>query len=401
VVEGLATALRDEAIRIGSAQARLAMVRSGSRWDSPAGRAFAARVTELPPLLGAVAERYVGAAAVLRVFAAEFREAQDACTRAILLRERGIIRRDRFGEAMAQAELSDAPAEQARVPELRALMVQGAAEVLEQEQLYRRAQERFREADQRCARSLGALLDDALTDSWQYDTVKGTASVARSTAETAGLLALVPGFKPAAGVAASGAAGLGLAADTVLWAAYQEGALEPLVTEAALGMVGVGAGVLRNGARLGAPPSAAHSGPSELLTPRARIAGGMRAQIKQANPWPPREVSSPGGSGGAGAVATGRSHVAPRSLGDRARRAVDLRLAAVRGDWNLATRNGADARAMLLTAYGLHAGRTVYDKAPQVTDAFERAQRLRERAVGRPDGQRAPDAGPPSASSSW
>ena len=122
MVEGLAAALRDEAIRVGAAQTRLGMIRAGSRWDSPAGRAFAARVTELPPVLGAVAERYAGAAAVLRVFAEEFQEAQNACTQAIVLRERGIIRRDRFGEAMAQAELSDSPAEQARLPELRALM---------------------------------------------------------------------------------------------------------------------------------------------------------------------------------------------------------------------------------------------------------------------------------------
>jgi hypothetical protein len=371
------------------------MVRGGSRWDSPAGRAFAARVAELPPVLGAVAERYAAAAAVLRVFAAEFREAQDACTRAIVLRERGIIRRDRWGEAMVQAELSDAPAEQARVPELRALMVQGAAEVLEHEHEYRRARERFREADQRCARSLGALLDDALTDSWQYDAVKGTASVAQHIADTAGLLALVPAFKPAAGPAATGAAGVGFAADTVLWAAYDEGSLQPLLSEAALGIVGVGAGVLRTGARLGAPPSAAHAGPSELLTPRARVAGGLRAHVKPANPRPPREPSGPG------AVAPGRTGVAPRGMGDRARRAVDRRLAAVRDDWNLATRNGADARAMLLTAYGLHAGRTAYEKAPQVTDAYERAQRLRERVSGRPGGRPAPGAGPPSPATSW
>ena len=254
VVEGLAAALRDEAIRVGAAQTRLGMIRAGSRWDSPAGRAFAARVTELPPVLGAVAERYAGAAAVLRVFAEEFREAQNACTQAIVLRERGIIRRDRFGEAMAQAELSDSPAEQARLPELRALMAQGGAEVLEYERQYRRAQERYREADQRCARALGALLDDAITDSWQYNTVAGTATVAHGVADTAGLLGLVPAFRPAAGVAGKGGAGVGLAADAVLRVAYGEGSWQPILEQAALGTVGTSAGALRKASSSGPRP---------------------------------------------------------------------------------------------------------------------------------------------------
>ena len=404
VVEGLAAALRDEAIRVGAAQARLGMIRTGSRWDSPAGRAFAARVTELPPVLGAVAERYAGAATALRVFAAEFREAQNACTQAIVLRERGIIRRDRFGEAMAQAELSDSPAEQARLPELRALMAQGGAEVLEYERQYRRAQERYREADQRCARALGALLDDAITDSWQYNTVAGTATVAHGVADTAGLLGLVPAFKPAAGVAGMGGAGVGLAADAVLRVAYEEGSWQPILEQAALGAVGTSAGALRKASRLGAPPSAAGAGPSEFLTPRARIEGGVRAQLQEANPWPPRVPSGPRGPSGpsvpSGPAPGTPGATATRSPVDWARRAADRRLAVVRDDWNLASRNGAEARAMLLTAYGLHAGKTAYEKTPQVTDAYERAQRLRERLTGRAGGQRAPSARP-AALSSW
>lgn len=55
---------------------------------------------------------------------------------------------------------------------------------------------------------------------------------------------------------------------------------------------------------------------------------------------------------------------------------------------------------MLLTAYGLHAGKTAYEKTPQVTDAYERAQRLRERLTGRAGGQRAPSPRP-TALSSW
>ena len=130
VIDGLAAALRDEAQRIGSAQDRLLALRSRARWASPAGRAFTAQIRELPPVLSAVAERYAAAAAALGAFASEFREAQSACSLAITLRERGIIRRDRFAEAVAAAEASTSPAELARVATLRELMAQGAGEVL-------------------------------------------------------------------------------------------------------------------------------------------------------------------------------------------------------------------------------------------------------------------------------
>ena len=84
-----------------------------------------------------------------------------------------MLRRDRYGEEAALAEASGSPAVLARVSRLRELMVEGAAEVLAQERAYREARERFEQADRRCARALGALLDDVLADTWQYDTVKG------------------------------------------------------------------------------------------------------------------------------------------------------------------------------------------------------------------------------------
>lgn len=378
VVEGVAAALRDEARRIDSAQSDLRALRAGARWSSPAGLAFVDRVAELPPVLDAVADRYAAAATTLRTFAAEFREAQEACSRAIVLRERGMLRRDRYGEEAALAEASGSPAVLARVSRLRELMVEGAAEVLAQERAYREARERFEQADRRCARALGALLDDVLADTWQYDTVKGAGALGHGVADTAGLVGLVPFCKTVSGAVGATAAGVALGADLTVKLAYGEGEWRPLVGDAVLRAVGFGAGSLRQASRARGLPSAAHEGPTGFGTGQERLAAGIRAHAKESNPWRLRGPSpGPGADGPAHPQVAGSS-----TLRGRAREAAARRVASARDDWFLAVRNGADARAMLFTAWGLEAGRTAYTKAGQVTDAVEKGRLAYERLRG-------------------
>jgi uncharacterized protein YukE len=378
VIEGFAAALRDEAQRVDAVQAQLKALRAGARWDSPAGQAFAAQLVELPPLLGAVAERYAAAAASLRMFAAEFAEAQQACSRAIVLRERGVLRRDRFGEEAALAEAGGSPADLARVPGLRQLMVEAAAEVLVHERAYCEARERFEQADRWCARSLGALRDDVLTDTWRYNTVKGASSLGHGVADTAGLLGLVPACKPLAGAVGATAAGVAMAADITVKLAYGEGAWRPLVDDAVLGAVGFGAGSLRQASRARALPSEAHEGPTGFASRQDRLAAGVRAHAKVSNPWRLHRSSAPAAAEGQSRPAVGGSS----TLRGRAQEAAARRVASVRGDWFVAVRNGADARAMLLTAWGLEAGRTAYTKTAQVNDAVEKGRLVYERLAG-------------------
>ena len=294
VVEGVAAALRDEAGRIDSAQSDLRALRAGARWSSPAGLAFADRVAELPPVLGAVADRYAAAATTLRTFAAEFREAQEACSRAIVLRERGMLRRDRYGEEAALAEASGSPAVLARVSRLRELMVEGAAEVLAQERAYREARERFEQADRRCARALGALLDDVLADTWQYDTVKGAGALGHGVADTAGLVGLVPFCKTVSGAVGATAAGVALGADLTVKLAYGEGEWRPLVGDAVLSAVGFGAGSLRQASRA--------RGCSQQRTRGPRVsAPGRNGWLPASGPTPGVEpVATPRSLSGAG-----------------------------------------------------------------------------------------------------
>jgi hypothetical protein len=378
VVEGVAAALRDEAQRVASAHERLLLVRQGATWDSPAGRAFAAQVAQLPPVLDAVARRYAGAAAVLRVFAVAFREAQDECTAAITLRERGVLRRDRFAEALAAAESSASPDELARVPVLRELMAQGAGEVLDSERRYVAARHRFDEADQRCRRSLEALGRDVLTDSWQYNGLKGAATVGDSVAATAGYAALFPPWRPAATVVSVNAGAVGTAAHGLVKLAYDEGSWAPLIEGGVLGMVGFSAQSLRAASVARGLPTAAHEGPTGFAGPGRRLLAGIKSHGATNDPWklPP----APARPARPATAVTGRPRPPWRERARAtARRQADRKLKPFRDDWGVASHNGADARAMLQTAWGLQAGRTLYEKGTEVNDAYERVAVARER----------------------
>ncbi len=377
VVDGLAAALRDEAQRVASAQERLLALRHAARWESPAGRAFAAELVLLPPVLDSVAQRYAGAAAALRVFASAFREAQQECNLAISLRERGIWRRDRYAEALAQAEASESPVERARVPELRRLMVEGATEVQDNEGRWVAARERFDEADRRCSRALGALVHDALTDTLDYDTVKGGARLADTVTSTAAGVGMVPAWRPAATAVGATSAAAGLLLDGVVKVAYDEGEWGPLVEELGLNAVGFAAGSLRTAAMARGLPSAAHRGPVGFSSTSSRLRHGVKAQARANDPWrlhpaPPRTPPPPRPAAGPPVPVRERLRAAARERATRGARAA-------RRDWAVATRNGADARAMLLTAWGLEAGSAAYTRGKQVNAAYERAEVVRER----------------------
>ncbi len=263
---------------------------------------------------------------------------------------------------MAAAEASTSPAELARVSTLRELMAQGAAEVLAAERAYLAAMERFERADARCAGALRALADDRLSDSWQYDTIKTAADLATSAASAASLVALVPVCRPAAGAVATTAGGLGLGLDAIVKVAYDEGEWQPIVEGVALSAVGLGAGSLRQAARARGLPSPLHEGPVGFGSPGRRLAAGARVQAAAAGPG-----LSPAGS------SRGTRGLGPESLRRRAQDALARKVAAAQNDWRVATRNGADARAMLLTAWGLRAGAATYTTGKQVNDAYERA----------------------------
>lgn len=379
VVERLAAALRDEAQRVASAQERLLAVRDGAHWDSPAGRAFAAAVALLPPVLDSVAQRYAGASAALRTFAAAFRDAQQECSLALTLRERATWRRDRYAEALALAEGSESPVERTRVPELQRLMVEGAAEVLESERRWTAARARFDEADLRCSRALGALVHDALTDTPAYDTVKAGTRLADAVTSNAAYLALVPAWHgPATAVGATSAA-TGFLLDGIGKLAYDEGEWGPIVEELGLNAVCFAAGSLRAGALARGLPSAAHAGPVGFAGSSSRLRAGFKARARPNDPWrrrPPRRrptrAATPVDGPAVSLPVRQRVRAAAR---ERATRAVT----AARRDWATATRNGADARAMLLTAWGLKAGAAAYTRGKQVNEAYERVEMARER----------------------
>ncbi|SES48754.1 hypothetical protein SAMN05216199_0187 [Pedococcus cremeus] len=389
VVEGFAAGLRAEAQRVASAQERLLALRHGSRWDSPAGRAFAAEVVALPPVLDAVAQRYAGAAAALREFACAFREAQQECNLAITLRERGLLRRDRYLEALGRAETSELPQERARVPELQRLMVEAAGEVLDNERRWCAARKRFDEADRRCSRLLGGLAHDSLTDSLQYDTVKGAARLSDSVSANAACAALVPTWRPVAVAVGATATASGFLLDGVVKVAYDEGQWSTLAEEAALDTVGFATGALRAGA-LARGLSGKTQGPVGFSSAGDRLRHGLASEARDGVPWrvrpAPKATTPPNPPPGA-PPGTPPGAYRPLPLRQRVRAAARERamrpVRAARADWASATRSGADARTMLLTAWGLKGGTTAYTRGKQVNQAWEKAQERSRARVAR------------------
>ncbi len=389
VVEALAASLRLQAQRLATAHLQLLDVRAGAVWDSPAGAAFAARVRCLPPVVDRVVQRCAGAARELLALAAVLRECQSACERASRAHTEAVAVRDRFGELMALAEASGSPAEQARAPAYRARMVRAAGEVEASLGEHARAWSRFREADGRCARALGALGRDGLHDPWHYDALTTARAVTGSIATNGGPLVAVPvpalkALAPA--VAVAGVLELGV--EAVLWGAYGDGSGRALAARAGA-VVGVSAAGrvatwLKASARAGGVTSSLVAGPSSRLALGARLRAGaedtlarsaMVSRLRGVKPTPPppniapfvhRQALGPAGGGASLPVAL--------RLREAARERV---LRAFLDDWRVATRNGRQAQALLGGAWAVRAGATAYPHVGTLAD-----QRGAERGAG-------------------
>ena len=272
----LAGRLTTSAQRLAALAAVLARLRDRATWDGPAGDAFGARLHEVRPVLDAVAQRLGGAAAPLRSLADAMEEAQAVIGAA--------VREDADAEH-AYAVLEDRAF---------ALVCAGSGEESPELLLVRHLQrdqvevrtvaharhaaalERFREADQRCARALAALSVDGLADSVPYRTLVGASSVGHGLASLGTVATAVPWLRPVAAVGE----GLGLGADAALLLAYREGDAAALAAGAALGATGAAGGVLRRGAVQGAQRSTKGVTVTRRLTAQERLRLGAVAEVR-------------------------------------------------------------------------------------------------------------------------
>jgi hypothetical protein len=271
---------------------------------------------------------------------------------------------------------------------LQRLMVEGAAEVLEGERRWTSARERFEEADLHCRRALAALTQDAVTDTLGYDTAKGAGRLADAVTTNAGYAALVPVLRPLATAVGATSAASGLGIDALVKVAYGEGDWGPLVEQLGLGVVGFGTSALHTAALLRGLPTGSH-GPVGFASPSQRLRAGVKAQAEANDPWRlrPAPVRPRPSAPPAATPAAGSSTRLAERVRSTVGRPVDRRVTALRREWGTATRSGADARAMLLTAWGLHAGSRAYTGAKQVNAAHERVVLARERWQARSEPQ--------------
>lgn len=375
VAETLASSLQEAARTIGAAEGALSLVRPGAAWDTPAGRAFEARVQSLPHGLGLMAERYAGAAAALRAFAAEFREAQLVCTR----------------EAVAHAELSrsaehlmasiDArgvPAtegDRAEVGVMERRRQEAILQMQASERRYAAAYERYQGADRRCAAVLDGLSHDSLDDSLVYRGMTGVQGGAGSVAQSVGAASLVmPELAPVAAIAG----GVALGADVGVKAVLGEGSWRAIGTEAGMSAMGVGGTLLKksgvtSGAISGRHRAAGRPTATELL------AKGGRDYLKN----PPWKLAPVDESRLRIPAAFGPREPLSRRLRAAITKAADK---AVLDDWRAATANGRNGQAMLAASYGVKGAEKALTAYPKVKDALDR----RHDTVGTADGTQAP-----------
>jgi hypothetical protein len=256
-------------------------------------------------------------------------------------------------------------------------MAEGAAEVLDSERRYVAARHRFDEADQRCRRALEALGSDVLTDTWEYNSLKGAAAVGDSIAATAGYVAMIPPCRPVATMVGVNAGAVGTLSHALVKLAYDEGEWAPLLEGGALAMVGFSASSLRAASVARGLPTAAHEGPAGFARPGQRLMAGVKAHGAANDPWKlPPAVARP--TRAAASAADGPRPPLRQRAREMVRRRADRTLKPFRDDWGVASRNGADARLMLQTAWGLQAGRTVYEKGKAVNTGYERVVLARE-----------------------
>lgn len=367
-LRSLADSLMGGASRLSAVNTVLLGLRAGAEWDSDSGRLFESAVQAPPPIIAAAVERYAGAGQALRVLADELEDAQRDVTEAIVSSNEAWRRHDLF---MERRGFAVDPVEQ---QDLERAMT---AEVAIADVAHRRhtaAVHRYREADRRCARMLGALAQDVLDDPTGYTWLVNAGKVAAPVAMVGSRL---PGKLRLVGVAGAAA---GATCQVGLLVLYDEGSWKQVGANLLTSAVTTSGSVLVAGSGVGA---------------KVILEGGRRVFTKTANP-------STGFRIGAGARSTFDDwldgwrrkvglpvtpkvpSVPPRPLPtadtwfQRRRNAAWTKLDnAVVNNWKLATANGPQAQRMFVAGVTLQRAPTV---AMQVNDVHDRLS-------GRPAGK--------------
>ena len=326
-------------------------------WESPAGTACAERSHAAASLLVSMGRRHAVAAVSLRPLAAALEHAQRVVDAAVAEHEVARPRAEALGNARAEAELSVDPAQRATATGLHCREVAELERARDAERRHAEAWRQFDEADRRCAGVLRALVHDGLADSRTYDALTGLSRAAGGVAEVAGSAALVPlpATKPL-GVLAAAGEGVAVFADTTVKVAYGDGDWTSIGLSAVTTAAGPASRVLRRGALATNP--AARSAPTRAERRLLRYDVGERLRLGvvaearragRAGAERPPRVFRPTRRPGSPAAA---AHWVAELVTARARHAARVRWL---DDLELATRDPARSRRMLLTAFGAEA----------------------------------------------
>ena len=366
-LRAIAAALVSEAGRIAALRRVLASIDAGACWDSPAGRAFQAKVAEAPPVLGRVCTRYGAGGRALSAFADALEHAQSEVTAAIGSHEENARMRDRFAELWIAAEQHPDPAQQASGPGWRARMVAAGEEVFGAERRYRAAREAFDAADRACAGTLKALALDGLADTRCYDALTGVGDVAARVGwELEPLTSLpVPQLRAVASVQGV-AVGVETASAVAVRAVYGDGHVDGVVVAGSVLVAGLGR--TSTWLKSSAKANGAVGYGSKL---RAGAAAELRhAFTKPPTPRPPRPPSLKGLTPRA-RVAALRTHAQARLQHEARVRFLD--------DWRVATTNGIASERLLIAS--LTAGGAAKD-AQRALDVRARLHEKEEQQGG-------------------
>ncbi|MFQ6170460.1 hypothetical protein ACK8HX_02540 [Oryzobacter sp. R7] len=362
----LARALAGTGGRLLAMAETLVRLRDDAAWQGCAGDAFGARVGEVPVVLRAVAERFVGAVAALDELAEAMGAAQAVIGPAVRDDDTAagayVLLEDRAAALVAAGATEDDPA----LLVVRHLQREQVGAQQRARDRHAAALERFRAVDARVARVVRALAEDALRDPGPYRLLARLSTGGAHVAELAPVALAAPELAP---VAVAGD-WVGTGADALLLLAYGEGDARALATRAALASTGGVGRVLKRGATAGAELTAAGVRTSGGLTSGQRVAAGVTASVRArreavrtalagvpergtpsallGGPPVPRLVHPPGASVRDRAAASARdaAHRARASAEDAVRRKV-------LDDWRLASANGPGARRMYVAGMTL------------------------------------------------
>lgn len=390
-VRALAATLTSGAARLASVNSVLVGIKAGASWDSPAGELFEAAVRESPPVIDALIDRYAGAAAALRSFAASLEEAQALARSASAARHEAHDEHRRLEECAVAAQADPVTSEQVRRRQGEAM-----ARMMAAEQQHDRAWDAFTRADRHLAARLRTLADDILDDPWHYT------AFAKADEMSQELSAIPPVARRASfvGVLAATGDAAGLASQVGLLMIYGEGSWKQLGINTGARVAGVGARGLRTGALAGSAPATRLSDGrriqvGEKLSTTRRFVIGTREAIPSANPVLGRVLRGDGAIGSSRmAVPLDRLPAMPPTAGLpiaakvqvwRARGVAAARRqaeTAVLDDWRAATAGGRNAQMMF--AAGSTLERVVPKAQAAATNAWVEKPVERARPVSAP-----------------